>query len=188
MPCYGSGACAHLRSHSGLGSGLVFACIPTVVEFSVPAEAFRCLLLERLRLPISFTERTCEGCDQVLDSYGRHRAACSRSGRLKTRSVPMERMVARVCREAGARVRTNVYLRDMNVGVAAHDERRLEVLAQGLPCFGGAQLAIDATLRCALSTTGATRPRAARENGAALEDAREQKENMYPEIVRSAQR
>ena len=50
--------------------------------------------------------------------------------------------LARVCREAGARVRFNAFLRDMNVNVAVTDERRIEVLAQDLPCFGGAQLAV----------------------------------------------
>lgn len=187
MPCYGSGACAHLRSHSGIGAGLVFTSVPTASEFTIPPEAFRCLLLERLRLPLQFTERLCEGCGRDLDARGCHRAACPRSGRLRIRAGPMERMIARVCREAGATVRWNVYLRDLNVGVRAADERRLEILAQGLPCFNGVQLAVDATLRCALSTSGAPRPRAAREDGAALDDARVQKEQTYPELVGNGQ-
>ena len=33
----------------------------------------------------------------------------------------------------------------MTVGVSAADERRTEVPAQDLPCFGGAQLATDIT-------------------------------------------
>ena len=48
-------------------------------------------------------------------------------------------------------MRYSAFLRDMNVGVRAPDERVIEVLAQDLPCFGGAQLAIDIKLRCALS-------------------------------------
>ena len=120
-----------------------------------------------------------------MDARGLHRAACPRSGRLKLRSGPMERMLARVCREAGARIRTNVLLRDMNVAVQARDERRIEILAHGLPCFGGAQLAVDATLRCALSTSGAPRPRSVREDGAALMDARADKERAYPELAQS---
>ena len=47
----------------------------------------------------------------------------------------------------GARVKFNAYLRDMNVNVRAADERRIEVLAQDLPCLNGVQLAIDITLR-----------------------------------------
>ena len=94
--------------------------------------------------------------------------------------------MARVCREAGARVRTNVLLRDMNVNVAAHDGRRIEVLAQGLPCFNGAQLAVDVTLRCALDSAGQPRPHAATTDGAVLEQAREDKERTYQELVGSS--
>ena len=56
-----------------------------------------------------------------------------------------ERALARVCREAGAKVKCNVRLRDMNVVVAAHDDRAIAVLATGLPLFFGAQLAVDIT-------------------------------------------
>ena len=58
-----------------------------------------------------------------------------------------------MCREGGARVRTNVFVRDMDLAQHDHaDGRRLEVVADGLPLFGGSQLAIDTTmvslLRC----------------------------------------
>ena len=53
-----------------------------------------------------------------------------------------ERSLARVCREAGATVRTNTKLRDMNVCVPANDQRAIEVLASGLPLHYGAQLAV----------------------------------------------
>ena len=94
-------------------------------------------------------------------------------------------MLARVCREAGARVRFNAFLRDMNVNVAATDERRIEVLAQDLPCFGGAQLAVDVTLRCVLSSTGEPHPNTADVDGAALAAARADKERTYPELTTS---
>ena len=50
----------------------------------------------------------------------------------------LERAAARVCREAGARVATNVLLRDMNIDVPPADGRRAEVLANGLPLWQGA--------------------------------------------------
>ena len=77
----------------------------------------------------------CEGCQAPLDASGRHQGGCSRSGRLKKRATATERALARVCREAGARVMFNVLLRDMNVDVPASDGKRIEVLAQGLPFF-----------------------------------------------------
>ena len=91
--------------------------------------------------------------------------------------------MARICREAGARVRFNALLRDMNIGVSAADNRRIEVLAQDLPCFGGAQLAVDVTLRGVLSSEGEPHPHAADVDGAVLLEARRDKERTYPEVV-----
>ena len=139
---------AHLRSHSGRNAGVVFSHAPTTVEFTVPPHLFRVLLLERLQLPLPLTEATCNGCHEPLDPLGRHRAACTRSGRIKKRSSPTKRVLARVCREAGARVKFNAFLRDMNLGVRGDDERRIEVLAQDLPCFKGAPLAVDIGRGC----------------------------------------
>ena len=145
---------AHLRSHSGHNAGVLLACAPTTPECTVPPLLFHVLLLERLQLPLPIVEVTCEGCGDPVDSLGRHRAARPRTGRLRKRATPIERMVARIFREAGAQVRYNAYLRDMNVGVSSVDERRVEVLVQDLPCFAGSQLAVDVTLVSALCSTG----------------------------------
>ena len=91
----------------------MFSHAPTTTECTVPPHLFRVLLLERLQLPLPLTEATCNGCHERLDPLGRHRGACTRSGRVKKRASPTERMLARVCREAGARVKFNAYLRDM---------------------------------------------------------------------------
>ena len=107
------------------------------------------------------------------------------SGRVRKRAAPVERMLARVFREAGARVRFNAFLRDMNVGVAASVARRIEVLAQDLPCFGGSQLAVDVTLRSALGCSGEPQQGAADIDGAILLQARRDKETTYPELVAS---
>ena len=126
---------------------------------------------------------SCEGCGASLDQYGHHYAACMRSGRPKLRAGPVETCVARICREAGARVRTNVFLRDMDLSVLASDERRLEVVASGLAAYGGAQLAVDVTVRSPLSASGHPQPRAAWQDAAAAEDARGDKERAYPELL-----
>ena len=65
----------------------------------------------------------------------------------------------------------------------ALDSRRLEVVANGLTLFGGAQLAIDTTLVSPLHRDGTARRRAAHVNGAALEVARRRKERTYPELA-----
>ena len=74
-------------------------------------------------------------------------------------------------------------MRDMNLGVMATDQRRLDVLAQGLPIEAGAQLAIDVTLRAALTTCSAVQGRAAAEDGAVCTAAKRDKEAKYPELV-----
>ena len=176
---------AHLRSHSGRSAGVVFSHAPTTAEYIVPPHLFRVLLLERLQLPLPLTEATCNGCHEPLDPLGRHRAACTRSGRIKKRSSPTERMLAIVCREAGARVKFNAYLRDINLGICGADERHIEVLAQDLPCFNGAQLAVDITMRSALGASGEPQPRAAEEDGAVPVQARRDKEATNPELLTS---
>ena len=149
---------AHLRSHSGHNAGMALSHAPTAPEFTIPPHLFRVLLLERLWLPLLLMEETCEACHEPLDPLGRHKAACPNTGRLKKRASSVERVLARICRQAGARVKFNARLREMNVGVASTDDRNIEVLAQDLPCFGGAQLAIDMTLRSAVGETKKLNP------------------------------
>ena len=72
--------------------------------------------------------------------------------------VAVESAAARICREAGGRVRVNVFVRDMHLIMPnANDGRRLEVVVDGLPLFGGRQLAIDTTLVGALHADGTAR-------------------------------
>ena len=73
--------------------------------------------------------------------------------RLRTRASAPERTLARVCREAGASVRSNAKLVDMNIAVPADDAREVEVLASAQSLFHGAQLSVDITLRSALTAT-----------------------------------
>ena len=127
--------------------------------------------------------RTCR-CGRQLDKFGHHRAACAVAGVLGRRGFPVEVAAAQVCREAGARVSTNLHVRDMDLTVFNNlDGRRLEVVADGLTLWQGAQLAIDTTLVSPLRRDGSARPRAADHDGAALEDARRRKERTYPELT-----
>ena len=49
---------------------------------------------------------------------------------------------------------TNRMIRDMDLGVPIIDGRQVEVVADGLPLFGGVQLAIDTTLVSTLHCDG----------------------------------
>ena len=159
---------AHLRGHSGR-NGLALAHSPTVSEFTIPPHLFRTLLLERLRLPLQFG-----GNVRRMPGSPGHGGSppTERQGEATCRT---ERMTARVFREAGACVRQNVFLRDMNVNVPTRDSRHIEVLAQNLPCFGGVQLTVDITLRSSLTCNGKTHPHAAEHDGPVLAQARQDK-------------
>ena len=116
-------------------------------------------------------------------AFRRLRSACPRSGRLKSRAHAPERTLARVCREAGATVRFNAMLRDMNIAMVATDHRAIEVLASGLPLYHGVQLAVDITIRCAHTAESRACPNAATTNGAVLQAARVQKATKYAEFL-----
>ena len=87
--------------------------------------------------------------------------------------------MARICREADARAMTNVLVRDLDLNLHDHvDARRLEIVADGLPLFGGAQLAIDTTLVSAVRQDDTPRPGATVRDGVALREARRRKERV----------
>ena len=81
---------------------------------------------------------------------------------LSKRGWALENVVARICREAGGRVTTNVFMRDLDLGQPdVVDGRRLEVIVDGFPLHSGAQLAVDTTLVCDLHRDGTLVGRAA---------------------------
>ena len=166
---------ALLRAQGGAGGGVAFSAIPSCPLMRIDTPLFRVLLLRRLHLPLSPSSRFCR-CGRPLDPCGHHRAACARAGVLGRRGFAVESAAARICREAGARVTTNIFVRDLDLGAPIADARRLEVVADGLP-----QLAT--TLVSTLKSNGEARRRTADFDGAALEVARRQKERTYPELV-----
>ena len=78
---------------------------------------------------------------------------------------------------------TNASSWDLNLTVRASDERRIEVIASGLPVFGGAQLAIDVTVRSMLRCNGTPHGRAHWMDGVVAQEARRNKEDTYPELA-----
>ena len=170
---------ALLRAQSGPAAGVAFSTVPCSFLTRLEPHLFRTLVLRRLHLPLSPCPRLCR-CGRPLDSHGHHRAACSRAGVLGRRGFAVESAAARICREAGARVSTNVLMRDLDLGVPVADTRRLEVVADGLPLFGGMQLAVDTTLVSTLHCDGTARRGAAEEDGIALALAKRRKVRTYP--------
>ena len=78
---------------------------------------------------------------------------CNGGGR---RGFAVEPAAARTCRGAGGRVTTNIRIQDMDIAVPNRlDERRVEILADGLPLLHGAQLAVDTALMSVARSGGA---------------------------------
>ena len=77
------------------------------------------VLLRRLRMPLPLSVRRCS-CGRILDPFGHHRAACSTVGVLRRRGFAVENAVPQICREGGARVSTNIFVRDLDLDVALH--------------------------------------------------------------------
>ena len=68
------------------------------------------------------------------------------------------------------------------------DQRRIEVIVDGLTLWHGAQLAVDTTLVSPLHGDGSARRNAATTSGVALRDARRAKERTYPELTGEGER
>ena len=87
-------------------------------------------------------------------------------GVLGSRRFSVESTAARVCREA-----TNVFMRDLDLPVTNHDERRLEVVADGFSLVWQVSRA-----------DGAPRPHCDRHDGAAIAQAHGRKRRTNPEL------
>ena len=82
--------------------------------------------------------------------------------------------MARICREAGARVKENQLLRDLNIVAPADDQRRIEVIVNSL------QVAIDTTVVSALTGRGVAR---GRRQGQAIHQVEQDKHRGFSELL-----
>ena len=180
---------ALLRSGSGPGAGAWLSSLLVSDATTLRPSLFQVALRRRLRLPLLLGARRCHGrhCGLSLDRYGDHLAACSKTGLLQRRAKPLERAWTQVLSEAGGRVVPQQLLKDMDLALhAADDGRRVDVVAYGLPVFGGLPLCADATLVSPLHSDGKPWRGADAENGLRLRAARRRKEVTYPELVGSS--
>ena len=159
---------------------LAALCLPSA---RFDAQVFRVLLLRRLWCPLPLSGAICR-CGRPLDSRGHHRAACHLAGVLGHRGFSLESAAARICREAGARVSQNVRVQDLDLlPLGSQDNRRIEIIADGLPLFHGAHLAVDTTMVSALRADGNPRRQSDVLDGATLSQARRRKDLTYPELT-----
>ena len=171
-----------VRSQTGSGAGVALSTV-TAPTGSVRLPAVPHSLIPPSPAPTPLARRFCR-CGRPIDAFGHHRAACARAGVLARRGFALESAAARVCREAGARVTTNVMVRDLDLeAMNVQDGCRLEVVADGLPLHGGAQLVIDTAIVSALHCGGTPHIGAANVDGLRLAAARRRKERTCPEFV-----
>ena len=174
---------ALVRSQRGPMASIPFHTPPVSAVSRFDPQCLRVLLLRRLWCQLPLCSATCR-CGQPLDSRGHHRGACAHAGVLGWRGFPLESWAERICREAGTRVSVNVRVQDLGLHQGPRaDNHRLEVVADGLPLFHGAQLAVDTAVVSTLRADGAPRRQCAERDGAALDQARRTRERTYPELT-----
>ena len=163
----------------------MFTVLPAWDKFAVPSSLFRILVLRLVvRWPLPLGPSHCS-CRCALNVLGDHRAACTTSGVLAPRALPLERAIACVCQEARARVGRNVRLAAMNLHVPVHDARRIEVVCNGLPFWHGAQVAVDATIVSPIARDRTPQPRADVPGTVLRNAANRERRQTYPVLGRS---
>ena len=144
-------------SQSGPLSSAPFTAMPIHRVSKLDSEPFRVLLLRRLRLPLPFIACTCR-CGRPLDAFRHHRAACSTGGLLGRRGFAAESAISQIFREGGAKVSTNVMVRDLDITPPHRsDLRSLEVVAERLTLFGRVPIGhcgVTTSTRTALTDAG----------------------------------
>ena len=103
LPVLDSGSAALLCSQAGRASAAHLCALPVDKARTLHAHHLRVLLLRRLRLELPLSHKRCK-CGRKVDLLGDHYASCATVGKLALRAIPLKRMWARVCCEAGARV------------------------------------------------------------------------------------
>ena len=126
---------ALVRSQSGPGGSVALTTAPTSVLTKIPPHLFR-VVLRRLCLPLALSQHAVWPSHRSVRPPVSHRMRWA--GALGRRGFALESAAAQVCWEGGGRVTTNVMVRDLDLPVPdASDGRRLEVVVDGLPLFGG---------------------------------------------------
>lgn len=189
MPRLSRPSRALLRSCSGPGAGQWLATLPVSPQTTMTSQLLQVALRRRLRIPLGLGTRWCQGrrWSFRLDPKGDHVAACRWTGLLQRRAKPLERVWQQVLRKAGARVVPQRLMRDMDVAVRADGGRQLDVVAYGLPLYGGLPLCGDATLVSPLDAAGWPKFGSDVHDGACFAAARRRKARRYPELAAGEQ-
>ena len=187
------GDAARYRSCKGRNNSRWLTAIPSSDALTLSNPIHQCLLRWRLGLPISPEADLCEGgtCQAPLDALGRHRAACTRTGRIHGRHAAALQPWRQVLTEAGYRTRSERLLRDTHLLTGPTDNRRMDlVAAPGARAVGarrGVPLFADVTVVSVHTRNGDARPAAASHDGAVVQQAVVTKRRKYADVHASPQ-
>jgi len=163
---------ALLESQAGPCAARVFTAQPTSPELTLQSPLFRALPLRRLRMPLPLTAARCRCMMHACGLPALRRVA------LAWRPL---RASCGACLQGGRG--DSCLVRDLNVAPTRPDERRIEVIANGLPLWGGAQPSVDTTQVSLLTAAGMPRRDRGITAGAALRVAERAKARTYPELA-----
>ena len=178
---------ALLHSQSGGAASAWLRAIPSEIGLRMKPLRFLTAVRRRIRCPLLLSGGVCcRGCNSALDKYGDRAAVCAKSGRLKLRSIPFEKMWARILREARGKVRERVFLSEVGLtGIDPADGRNIEIVVTSLPLAHGILVAIDATKNYPLHADGTAWAGAAHHPGVSFKRAIQSKAAAYLELLDS---
>ena len=191
LPNLDPAAQARLRSQSGAHAGDHITALPTCAYTVVNPMRMNGMLRRRARLPLATGSRHCRAlrCQQtgasLLDSFGDHGAACTRTGELKRRGSAVERAWRPLWEEAPVQASEHPLVHDLVPTVPAWDGRQADVFVRGMSIGNGRPVVGDMCMGSALHVNGTPYAHASAEDGKAIERLTRQKHNDYPELVAS---
>ena len=141
LPGCSPGERALLRSQGGALAALPDTFVPTCPLRRFDPDIFRVLLVRRLRLPLPLSSHSC-WWGRPLDCLGHHRASCSRAGAgvVSLWSQQPHGCAVRLERESQRTFSFGIWTLWQR---KRRTQRRIEVVAEGLPVFHGAPLRAD---------------------------------------------
>ena len=136
---------ALLRSASGRHCARHLTAVSREKVRTMSPDRFRVTFCRRLRLPFFLPEAVCEECGMPLGEYGdypllRLHAYRARASRVQAKAKHIEPAWEQVLKEAGATTHFQKLLRQTTPPVDPSDDRWMDVIASGLPLFGGRTL------------------------------------------------
>ena len=170
---------ARLHSCMGPFASTWLIVSPTSDLLRLADAELQCAMRRRLGIAVLFDGE---------DTHGHSCLTTNRGGRLNIRHLGMLMAWRQVFKEAGGQVpdrNIERLLRNTHVPIPPDDQRRLDIIVPGLNVARGLPLFCDVTVVSPISRSGAPRPGTSNRGGRLLEDAEEDNDQTYSEVISS---